>query len=221
MLDGKSAMLLALSHELRSPMTRMRVNLELLDDGEIRGQLIADIHEMEALVATILESEKLGSGHAPLNLDRYRLDDLVVDVVTGHGCRERIETALEGVELEIDAMRFRLLLKNLLDNACQYSSAADGPIAVELAAVEGARLAVRDHGVGIDGGEIPRLTEAFYRPDSARGRDTGGYGLGLYLCRLIAEAHGGSLAIDSAPGEGTTVIVRLPSRAARGGRADV
>ena len=71
-------------------------------------------------------------------------------------------------------------------------------------------LEVIDQGAGIPAAEIPRLKEAFYRPDSARQRNTGGYGLGLYLCQLIVDAHGGTLSIESEPDKGTRVIVSLP-----------
>lgn len=211
MLEGKSALLLAISHELRSPITRLRVNLELLDESEIRQKLIEDIREMESLVAAILESEKLNSRHAPLNLGRCALDELLREVVELHRCRERIETRLSPVVLEADQMRIKLLIKNLVDNACQYSQAQDGAIEVSLGQDrETISIEVLDHGIGIAPEDIPRLSEAFYRPDSARQRGTGGYGLGLYLCRLIAEAHGGGIDIESSPGHGTRVIVRLP-----------
>jgi signal transduction histidine kinase len=211
MLEGKSALLLAISHELRSPITRLRVNLELLDESEIRQKLIEDIRDMESLVAAILESEKLNSRHAPLNLGRCALDELLREVVELHRCRERIETRLSPVVLEADQMRIKLLIKNLVDNACQYSQAQDGAIEVSLGQDrETISIEVLDHGIGIAPEDIPHLTEAFYRPDSARQRGTGGYGLGLYLCRLIAEAHGGGIDIESSPGHGTRVIVRLP-----------
>ena len=211
MLEGKSALLLAISHELRSPITRMRVNLELLEDSEFRQNLIDDIREMEDLVATILESEKLGNGHAPLNLESRDLQALLDEVVTAHASATRIDSHLEPLVAEVDPMRFRLLAKNLIDNASQYSSEADGVIEVSLKRdLAWLVFEVRDHGPGIDAEQVPRLTEAFYRPDSARTRDRGGYGLGLYLCQLIAKAHGGSLDIESQPGKGTKVIVRLP-----------
>ena len=115
------------------------------------------------------------------------------------------------IEMNADPLRIRLLLKNLIDNACHYSADGGQPIDICLRQ-EGssALIEVSDHGIGIDPGEIPRLTKAFYRPDSARQRRTGGYGLGLYLCRLIIDAHRGKLLIESEPGSGTKVIVRLP-----------
>ena len=211
MLEGKSGMLLAISHELRSPLTRMRVNLELLDESDLRQKLIDDCCEMENLLAAILESEKLGSGHAPLSLNSCQLAKLIEEVVANHPCRERISSRLCAVEVDVDELRLKLLLKNLLDNACHYSGDDQGEIEVTLR-IDGCAvlLEVSDRGVGIAADDLVRLTEAFYRPDSARQRDTGGYGLGLYLCRLITEAHGGELRIDSEPGKGTRVIVQLP-----------
>ena len=211
MLESKSGLLLAISHELRSPMTRMRVNLELLEESDLQKKLIDDIREMETLVASILESEKLSSGHAPLTLSRSDMLGLVEEVVNEHPCRDRIRASLSPVELEVDQLRIRLVIKNLLDNACHYSSAENGPIDLHLSRDQRtAFIEVQDHGVGIDAAEIPRLTEPFYRPDSARQRETGGYGLGLYLCRLIVDAHSGHMTIKSRPGEGTRVIVDLP-----------
>ncbi|MDH3218987.1 MAG: HAMP domain-containing histidine kinase [Gammaproteobacteria bacterium] len=211
MLEGKSGLLLAISHELRSPITRMRVNLELLEPGDLQKKLIDDVHEMETLLAAILESEKLSSGHAPLSLGRHELLTLVEEVVSDHSCRGRIRTSLTPVEVEIDRLRIGLLIKNLIDNACHYSSAEDGLIEVRLRREpQAAIIEVQDHGAGIGEEEIPRLAEPFYRPDGARQRSTGGYGLGLYLCKLIIDAHQGHFTIESEPGSGTTVIVTLP-----------
>jgi signal transduction histidine kinase len=211
MLESKSGLLLAISHELRSPLTRMRVNLELLDESETQQQLIDDIREMETLVAAILESERLGNGHAPLNLVRCELYALVEEVVHSHPCRNRIKTSMSPLELEVDQLRLKLLIKNLLDNACHYSSDVDSLVELNLRHDQKTvTIEVVDHGMGIATEDIPHLTEAFYRPDRARQRDTGGYGLGLYLCKLIAEAHGGRIVIESEPGTGTRVIVEIP-----------
>ena len=211
MLESKSALLLAISHELRSPMTRMRVNLELQEPNETRQKLIDDLREMESLVTAILESERLNSSHAPLNLGRCQLLRLVEDVVSAHPQAGRIRTRLTPVEMIADELRLRLLLKNLIDNACHYSKPSDGLVEVVLECTsDQVRIEVRDQGIGIEARELPRLTEAFYRPDDARGRATGGYGLGLYLCMLVVDAHRGRMTIESEPGEGTLVAVELP-----------
>jgi signal transduction histidine kinase len=211
MLDSKSGLLLAISHELRSPLTRMRVNLELLDQSEVQQQLIEDIHEMESLVTTILESERLNNKHSVLSLSYCDVSDLIAEVVDVHPWRKRIKTDLLSVKLQVDPLRIKLLLKNLLDNACQYSDEVTDEIEIGLNLTDSKVIIhVQDHGQGIDVEEIPRLTEAFYRPDSSRQRHTGGYGLGLYLCKLIVSAHNGQIVIESEPGKGTRVTVEIP-----------
>ena len=211
MLESKSGLLLAISHELRSPITRMRVNLELLEESDIQQKLIDDIREMETLITAILESEKLSSSHAPLNLSRCEMLNLIEEVVQAHPCRNRIKTSMSPVAFEMDQLRLKLLLKNLLDNACHYSIDEQALIEVSLRHDQKtASIEVQDRGIGIAAEDIPHLTEAFYRPDQARRRDTGGYGLGLYLCKLIVEAHGGEIIIESEPGTGTRVVVKLP-----------
>ena len=90
-------------------------------------------------------------------------------------------------------------MRNLLDNALRHGGDAAQPPRITLRAEgQGARLTVRDFGPGVDEAQLERLTEPFYRTDSARQRATGGVGLGLYLCRLVAQAHGGSFAVRNA-----------------------
>ncbi|MFT5220335.1 MAG: signal transduction histidine kinase [Planctomycetota bacterium] len=211
MLEAKSALLLAISHELRSPLTRMRVNLELIEDADIQPRLVEDIQEIESMLAAILESERLNVKHAALNLENCALHELVASVVDNHSCHSRMTTKLAPVECSVDKLRISLLLKNLLDNACNYSDPESGDIDISLEPLaEKIVLRVADRGVGISAEDIAEVTDAFYRPDAARQRVTGGYGLGLYLCRLIAEAHQGQLVLSSKPGEGTLVTLELP-----------
>lgn len=216
MLDAKRALLLAISHELRSPLTRARLNAELVDESEARDALLHDLAEMRDLIIDLLESERLATGHAVLQRERTDLNALVAEVLDGAFAGQPIERHLAAAlpPLPLDRMRLRLLLRNLLDNALRHSAGA--PSAPEVAtAADGDALTVvvRDHGPGIDPAHLPRLAQPFYRPDAARQRTTGGVGLGLYLCRLVAEAHGGSLQIENA-GPGLAVRVRLPLAAA-------
>ena len=98
-------------------------------------------------------------------------------------------------------MRVRKVLANILDNAVKFSQGRAAPVSVRIeAGPEAVTLRVRDEGVGIPDEELPRLFEPFYRVDRSRSRETGGYGLGLSLCRRIMEAHGGSIAIAEPPG---------------------
>lgn len=214
MLDAKRALLLAMSHELRSPLTRARINAELLDDSPERSALLRDLAEMAELITSLLEGERLAAGHSALATEAVDLAALAADVVAAEA-RSLADGAMAaelrlqpvGEPVVADALRLRLVLRNLLQNARRHGGgAADaGPAAGKPPQVflrreaDGRRaLGVRDFGPGIVPELLPQLGQAFWRPDSARTRAGGGVGLGLYLCRLVAQAHGGELVIRNA-----------------------
>ena len=115
------------------------------------------------------------------------------------------------IAMEVDGPRIMLLLKNLLENALRHTPDGAKPPEIKLEQQgDTVIITVKDSGKGIVPEHIPHLTEPFYRADASRHRETGGYGLGLYLCRVIAEAHGGELIIQSEVGKGTSVVVKLP-----------
>jgi len=215
MLEAKQQMLLAISHELRSPLTRTKVALEFLDDETIKQNILDDVVEMENLITDLLESERLNTRHSKLQLSTVDLVRLINELVehefSQHKNRIEVNVPATSVHREIDETRIRLLLKNLIDNALCYSPVDSDPIRVQLdAAPDSVMITVRDHGRGMSPDDAERATEPFYRADPARSRDTGGFGLGLHLCRRIAEAHGGKLSIDSEIGRGTCVTLELP-----------
>ena len=216
MLEAKRQLMLAISHELRSPLTRAKVALELLDDETVRQNVLEDIDEMERLIADLLESEALNMRHAILRREPTDLGELVQTVVDSDFAEQRSRIGLllpdESLEGQLDVTRVRLLVRNLVENALRYSPPGDEKVQIGASrSGDHVELCVRDHGDGIPAEHLERVTEPFYRADPARSRATGGIGLGLYLCRLIAEAHGGSLQIDSQPGCGTVVTVTLPA----------
>lgn len=212
MLDAKRALLLAISHELRSPLTRARVNAELVAEGEPRDALLRDLSEMRDLITDLLEGERLAAGHRALHTEAVDLAALVREVVS-----TQFAAAALGLELDAsiepvqaDPMRLKLLLRNLIDNALRHSAGAARAPVVSLRREAGGRiaLAVRDFGPGVTPEQLQRMTEPFYRTDSARTRAAGGVGLGLYLCRLVAQAHGAELSLGRAePGLEATVLL--------------
>ena len=214
MLEAKQQMLLAISHELRSPLTRTKVALEFLEDETIKQNILDDVVEMENLITDLLESERLNTRHSKLQLSTVDLVRLIHELVGNEFAKQehRIEISApeKPVHREIDETRVRLLLKNLIDNAIRYSPVDGVPVRVQLdTAPDSVRISVSDHGPGMSSEDVERATEPFYRADPARCRDTGGFGLGLYLCRRIAEAHGGKIHIDSELGRGTCVTLEL------------
>ncbi len=226
MLQAQRALLLAISHELRSPLTRARLNTELLPESpEVHPQreaLLRDLGEMARLISDLLESERLAGRHAALNrepsdpvrLAREVIDELAATRPEARRIALRLDADLPTASL--DRVRLRLLLRNLLDNALRHGAEAATPPELRLERVgdggeEGIRFVVRDHGPGVPEDQIGQLAQAFYRPDSARTRHAGGVGLGLYLCRLVAQAHGGRCEIRNAH-PGLVVSVTLPAR---------
>lgn len=213
MLDAKRELLLAVSHELRSPLTRAKVSAELVEDPQRRQQIHENLNEIESLVHEILETERLSGGHQVLNRQNCELKKLVLDLLHELGMSNQLVVTLpdKDINISLDPARLRLLLRNLLENTIRHTTEGGSPPEITVNKdVSSITITISDAGAGIEAEHIPHLTEPFYRVDSARQRDTGGYGLGLYLCRMIAEAHGGLLSIKSEPGKGTSVRVSLP-----------
>ena len=226
MLEAKRTLLLAISHELRSPLTRARLNTELLPETpEVqpsRAALLRDLGQMRDLVADLLESERLASPHAALHREPTDLAALVAEVVAAldaapNGSVNGTPAIVQNLQpdvpaLQLDRTRMRLLLRNLMDNALRHSVDAPQPPEVLLAqTADGAvQITVRDFGTGVPDDQLPQLAQPFYRPDSARTREGGGVGLGLYLCKLVALAHGGSFTVRNAQ-PGLAVCVTLPA----------
>lgn len=216
MLEAKRALLLAISHELRSPITRARLNTELLPEtGETaarRQALLRDLQEMAQLVSELLESERLGQGHAALVREPVDLGALVREIAGSLAPEGAWNLQLQpGLpDAALDRARMRLLLRNLMDNALRHNGTAPQAVQVRLARDgDGLLLCVRDFGRGVDEASLAHLAEPFFRADASRERATGGVGLGLYLCKLVAHAHGGGLRLRNAH-PGLEAAVRLP-----------
>jgi signal transduction histidine kinase len=226
MLEAKRGLLLAISHELRSPLTRARLHTELLPETPEaqpqREALLRDLQEMTQLITDLLESERLAAGHAALQREPTDLAALVRDVVAGlHAPGAGVAPVVVlnlppgGQPVWVDPTRLRLLLRNLLNNCLRHAAGAPLPPEVTVtcspqgAASPTVTVVVRDHGPGVPPEQLTQLAQAFHRPDSARTRSAGGVGLGLYLCRLVAQAHGGTLTLGNAQ-PGLRVVVSLP-----------
>jgi signal transduction histidine kinase len=214
MLEAKRALLLAISHELRSPITRARLHTELLpEDAAVapqRSALMRDLAEMSALITDLLESERLSQGHSVLHRETVNPLSLAQDALFDHP-KVRLIAPERMADVSVDAMRVRLLLRNLLGNAIRHAANADPTPELHISAsADTLTLAVRDFGPGVDPAALAQLGQAFYRPDDARTRSAGGVGLGLYLCRLIAQAHGGALTLNNAqPGLRVVATLRI------------
>ena len=215
MLDAKRALLLGISHELRTPLSRMRLELEFLDDEEKVESLKTEIREMEKIVVSLLEAERLNSRHAQLSRTHVTIGELINELLDDFFARDadRISVSLpaEPVTAHIDEARITLLLKNLIANALRYSRPGDGLVELVVATSDSELImTVTDHGPGLSQDQAEHIGEPFYRSDASRARESGGTGLGLYLATLVATAHGGALKLLDTDDQGARFEVRIP-----------
>jgi signal transduction histidine kinase len=213
------------SHELRTPLANLKAELDLA----LRRSRTAE--ELErAIRSAAEESDRLARLADDLlvlaRADRGRLpvrrgDVAVAGVVAGSvaafgAAAERRGVAIEvdvpgELRADVDELRLRQALANLLDNAIRHTPSG-GRVEVVASRRDGAlRLEVRDSGEGFPPGSLPGVFEAFARPDGARARSEGGAGLGLAIVRAIAEAHGGTVEAANAPGGGASIVLTIPA----------
>lgn len=228
----KSDFISNVSHELKTPLSLIRMFAELLALGKLKspekGKEYAEIITRESerlsrLIDNVLDFARIERGKVAYDFKMGDLAEVVARAIEVY--RYRLER--EGVKLKteiaeglpetlLDENAMTLVLLNLLDNAVKYGSRdnlAPGEITVRLVAEEGAlKLIVRDQGPGIDLDEQRKVFERFYRARSSRGKNARGSGIGLSLVKHIAEAHGGRVIVESVPGAGATFIVVLPVR---------
>ncbi len=214
------------SHELRTPLTMLRADAEVLlrgrkrlpaDDALILEDVVAETSHMANLANSMLNLARLDSGSAQIEREVVDLGDLA------HALGRRIGPLADERQIDLRVEREgaalvigdRLLLEQaalvMLDNAVKYNHQG-GEVVIRARVEDGrALLEVRDTGMGIAAEHLPRLGERFYRVDKARSREAGGAGLGVSIAQSIAAQHGGSLALSSEPGKGTTAILTLPA----------
>jgi len=214
MLHTKEQLLLDVSHELRSPLTRVKVALEFLPEGQAKDSIGGDIAEMEKMINEILESARMHHLHGKLKLERVVLSDLLRDVLSEFEHRPpgvQVDDIANEIVAKMDPEQIKIVFNNILTNAVKYSHPDSGPVRIRVKRRPPKIIVqITDNGIGIPEDEVPFIFEPFYRVDKSRTKDSGGYGLGLSLCKTIMEAHGGRIEINSTPNVGTTVTLVFP-----------
>jgi signal transduction histidine kinase len=220
-LDSQRRFVADASHELRTPLTSIRTNVEFLsrvpgarpeDRGAALDDILAELRRMESLVGDLLALARLEAAASRSVKRTFRLDHLVADV---H--REAVRVAPPELEVALgpvpevwvsgDRDDLRRAVWNLVDNALKYTNA--GRVNLRLSAVDGvAELDVRDTGIGIAAGHLDHVFDRFWRAPGVRG--TAGSGLGLAITKWVAQAHDGTVAVESVAGQGTTFVLTLP-----------
>lgn len=242
LLSAQRQLMADVSHELRTPLARIRVALELAVEDPVAAQDVLasvneDLEEIDHLIEDILTTARLDGTAAELRTTPTTVGELVQRAAGGFSARHPGRTleeslgsaALAEAQLECDPVLLRRALDNLLDNAANYSDAAqpvvlaveERPVGNGTANGHGAALngaaaprvsfSVKDRGIGMSPEELERAFTPFWRADGSRARRTGGVGLGLALARRIARAHGGDVTLQSSPGRGTTACLDIPT----------
>jgi signal transduction histidine kinase len=212
-ISDRVRILAAMSHDLKTPITRMRLRTEMLEEEAVRAKFARDLEEMESMVTQALEFMRDSSAEEPVQpVDITAL----LETLQGDYRDAGKSVEVSGRAAQPYAGRplaLRRCLTNLVENAVRYGEAAR--IEVE----DGAReivMRIRDRGQGIPEAQLEQVFEPFYRGEASRSRETGGTGLGLGIARNIARAHGGDIVLRNHPGGGLEAVLTLPRT---GGRA--
>lgn len=206
-IQQRTQMLAAITHDLQTPLTRLRLRLEKVADAELREKLIDDLSAMQDMVREGLElARSMASGEPLQRLDLDSLLDSVCSDATDAGQQVTL-SGHAGSSVLARPNTLRRCLVNLIDNALKYGQAAAVSVAVEAG---NTAIRIRDRGPGIAPEQLARVFEPFYRIETSRSRQSGGTGLGLTIARNIAEQHGGSLTLRNHPDGGLEALLTLP-----------
>jgi signal transduction histidine kinase len=205
-VDDRTAMIGAIAHDLRTPLTRLRFRLEDAPDP-VRRKMAADISEMEAMIAAAIAFVRdATTPTARTKLELSSLLESLADEMSETGLDVVVDVS-ERVVIDGDPVGLRRLFNNLLGNAVKFAGGARVRVT---AGVEAAVVEIEDDGLGLPENELERVFEPFYRCEQSRSRESGGIGLGLPVVRSIARAHGGDAVLSNRPTHGLIATVTLP-----------
>lgn len=204
-ITAKEHLLIDVSHELRSPLTRIKLGLEV---GSSSEKIEEDVREMERMITSLLENYRSSSTYATIHIEKVMLGKLVKDVLQEYNSNERLWYKIPdkgNFTLNLDAEKIKIVIRNVIDNALKYST---GKVEISINDKKDTiELSITDKGSGISAEDQKLIFEPFYRADRSRSRKTGGFGLGLSITKRIMDAHKGKINLASKPGEGTTITL--------------
>ena len=207
LLESRMQMLAAISHDLRTPLTLLRLRVENVTESEDRGRMLATIEEMDAMVGAMLRfARDETASEAMRRTDLAALVQSLADDMGDAGLPVSMAPA-EPVILDCRPAALKRAVTNLVDNALTYGDAARVTMVTTPEAVE---IHVEDDGPGIPAAEIARATEPFYRVERSRSRETGGVGLGLAITLAVVQSHGGTLMLSNLREGGLRATIILP-----------
>lgn len=205
-VQQRSRMLGAVSHDLRTPLSRLKLRLEKIDDDKLQGQMRQDLDDMIGMLdATLTYLHEQRTSEARQWMDVQALVESLSENAQDQGAD--VQASGHCAPLQVQPMALRSCINNLLDNALRYAGQA-------LITLEDNRdllvIRVIDHGPGIAADKREAVFEPFFRLEGSRNRNSGGVGLGMTIAREAAERLGGQLSLEETPGGGLTAVIRLP-----------
>jgi signal transduction histidine kinase len=207
LIENRTRLLAALSHDLRTPLTLLRLRAENVDNAQERDRMLSTIAEMDTMIGTTLKfARDEAATEARRATDLSALVQSIVDDMADAGMPATIQPA-EPIVHECRPDALKRAIRNLLDNAVKYGKTAQAAIGATASGIE---ITVDDEGPGIPEAELSRVFEPFYRLEDSRSRETGGVGLGLAIARSIVHAHGGELRLANRAEGGLTARITLP-----------
>jgi len=210
LIAERSLALAAVSHDLRTPLTRMRLRAELVDDEALRAQINADIDDMQAMVdATLDYLRGLGESEDPRSID---IEALLASIVADEQALGRAVDFAGGNTAPYPGRvsALKRAIANLIDNAVKYGHAAHLSVVDAPTSPNALRIVVTDDGPGIPPADLERVVEPYVRLETSRSRETGGVGLGLAVARDAARLHGGELLLENRAEGGLRATLTLP-----------
>ena len=209
-LESQRQLLSAVGHDLRTPITAMRINIEFVEDPELRDRLLKNLDELQDLTEAVLSAAKGAGGEMRRQIELASLVESVCADLDDMG--EPVTwTGHRAAPLSCRANEVRRAVRNLVENAVSYGKKAEVSIRDAPGAYE---VVVDDEGPGIPPEDRVRVFEPFVRLEGSRNLETGGTGLGLTLVKAIAEGHGGKVMLEDRPGGGLRAVLHLPRQAA-------
>ena len=212
-VQDRTDMLTAIGHDLRTPITRLKLRAEFMEDEELRRKMLADLDELESMVSATLAFGRDASATEPVSpIDLAELLRTVLDEA-GDARPEAVERlAYSGpphLTVRVRPLLLKRALSNLVTNALTYGSSANVRL---IPAFQGMlRIEIEDDGPGIPANDLDRVFEPFYRVEASRNNETGGVGLGLPIARNILRAHGGDVTLANRQTGGARAVVTLPA----------
>jgi signal transduction histidine kinase len=217
LIENRTRLLAAVSHDLRTPLTLLRLRAETVENNEERDKMLATIGEMDALIGTTLQFARDDSASEPQQqVDLAALVHSIVNEMADAGVPVRMQPAAP-VLYRCRPAALKRAVRNLLDNAVKYGRTGSAEIRRVAGAVE---IDIDDDGPGIPAAELARVLEPFYRLEESRSRETGGVGLGLAIAHSVVQAHGGKLTLNNRPTGGLRASIVLPRNDQRHQNAD-